>query len=66
MALTLPPLYCILDPEQIKGRATGEVLRELLRVGVTMLQLRAKALAAKDFLALVQLVRNETDGNTAG
>ena len=60
MALTLPPLYAILDPEQIKGRATGEVLRELLRAGVTMLQLRAKALAAKDFLELAQLVRSET------
>jgi len=60
MALTLPPLYSILDPEQIKGRATEEVLRELLRAGVTMLQLRAKSLAAKDFLELAQRVRSET------
>jgi len=60
MALTLPPLYAILDPEQIKGRAIEEVLRELLRAGVTMLQLRAKSLAAKDFLELAQRVRSET------
>jgi len=60
MALTLPSLYAILDPEQIKGRAIEEVLRELLRAGVVMLQLRAKSLAAKDFLELAQLVRSET------
>jgi thiamine-phosphate pyrophosphorylase len=60
MALTLPPLYAILDPEQIKVRAIEEVLRELLRAGVTMLQLRVKSLAAKDFLELAQLVRSET------
>ncbi len=60
MALTLPSLYAILDPEQVKGRATDEVLRELLRAGVTILQLRAKSLAAKDFLELAQLVRSET------
>jgi len=60
MALTLPPLYAILDPEQIKGRAIEEVLRELVRGGVTMLQLRVKSLAVKDFLELAQLVRSET------
>jgi thiamine-phosphate pyrophosphorylase len=60
MALTLPPLYAILDPEQIKGRAIEAVLRELLRAGVTMLQLRAKTLAAKDFLELAQRVRSES------
>ena len=61
MALTLPPLYAILDPEQVKGRAIEEALRELLRSGVTMLQLRVKSLAAKDFLALGQRVREATE-----
>ncbi|MGZ8443939.1 MAG: thiamine phosphate synthase, partial [Candidatus Binatia bacterium] len=63
MALTLPPLYAILDPEQVKGRATEEALRELLRSGVTMLQLRVKSLAAKDFLALVARIRKETEAH---
>ena len=61
MALTLPPLYAILDPDQIKGRAIEEVLGEMLRAGVTMLQLRVKSLAAKDFLALGQRVREATE-----
>ena len=61
MALTLPPLYAILDPDQIKGRAIEEVLGEMLRAGVTMLQLRVKSLAAKDFLALSQHVRKATE-----
>jgi len=60
MALTLPPLYAILDPEQIKARAVDEVLRELLSAGVKILQLRAKSLAANDFLELAKLVRRET------
>lgn len=60
MALTLPPLYAILDPEQIKGRATEEVLRELLDAGVSILQLRAKALAANEFLELARLARSAT------
>jgi thiamine-phosphate pyrophosphorylase len=60
MSPPLPPLYAILDPEQIKGRAVEEVLRELLRAGVKILQLRAKSLAAKDFLALAKYVRSET------
>ena len=60
MALTLSPLYAILDPEQIKARAIEEVLRELLRAGVKLLQLRAKSLVAKDFLDLARLVRSAT------
>ena len=63
MALSLPPLYAILDPEQTKGRAIEEVLRELLRAGIKMLQLRAKSFAAKDFLTLAQLVRSETESH---
>ena len=60
MSLALPPLYAILDPEQLKCRAVEEVLRELLHAGVKILQLRAKSLAAKDFLALAKYVRSET------
>lgn len=61
MSLALPPLYAILDPEQIKGRAIEDILGELLRAGVKILQLRAKSLAAKDFLALAWLVRKQTE-----
>jgi len=60
MALTLPPLYAILDPEQIKARAIEDVLQELLRAGVKMLQLRAKSLTANEFLQLANLVRRES------
>jgi len=63
MSLSLPPLYAILDPEQIKGRAIEEVLRDLLRAGVKMIQLRAKSLAANEFLALANLVRSKTEAH---
>jgi thiamine-phosphate pyrophosphorylase len=63
MSPPLPPLYAILDPEQIKGRAVEEVLGELLHAGVKILQLRAKSLAAKDFLALAKLVRSDTESH---
>ena len=63
MALTLPPLYAILDPDQIKGRAIEEILGEMLRAGVTMLQLRVKSLAAKDFLTLGRHVRKATEAH---
>ncbi|HSQ12189.1 MAG TPA: thiamine phosphate synthase, partial [Candidatus Deferrimicrobium sp.] len=63
MSLSLPPLYAILDPEQIKGRAIEELLRDLLRAGVKMIQLRAKSLAANEFLALANLVRSETEAH---
>lgn len=64
MSISLPRLYAILDPEQIKGRAIEEVFGELLAAGVKMLQLRAKSLAAKDFLALAKLVRRETESHS--
>jgi thiamine-phosphate pyrophosphorylase len=60
MSLSLPPLYAILDPEQIKGRAIEKVLHDLLHAGVKLIQLRAKALAARDFLAVANIVRSET------
>jgi thiamine monophosphate synthase len=47
-----PRLYAILDPEQMKDRATETVLRELLEGGTKLLQLRAKAMIPVDFLRL--------------
>jgi thiamine-phosphate diphosphorylase len=58
--LQLPPLYAILDPEQTKGRATETVLRELLEGGMKLLQLRAKAMTAGDFLQLACVTRTLT------
>ena len=55
--LRLPRLYAVLDPEQTKGRATETVLRELLEGGVKVLQLRAKAMPAGDFLQLACVTR---------
>ena len=63
MPLSLPPLYAILDPEQIKGRAIEDILRELLGAGVKMLQLRAKSITANEFLGLANLVRSETEAH---
>src|SRR5947207_1507951 len=59
-ALILPPLYAMLDPEQIRGRAAETVLRELLAGGVSILQVRVKSLAPSDFLALARRARVET------
>jgi thiamine-phosphate diphosphorylase len=58
--LSLPPLYAILDPEQTRGRPAEDLLRDLLRGGVKILQLRAKAMAARDFLELARTVRELT------
>ena len=60
MALILPRLYAILDPEQTKGRAPQIVLEGLLNGGVQMLQLRVKALTPVDFLTLATQVRART------
>src|SRR5688572_8903546 len=59
-SLVLPPLYAILDPEQTKGRSTEDVLRHLLEGGVTLLQLRAKAMVPREFLDLARRVRAQT------
>lgn len=64
--LLLPPLYAILDPEQTKGRAAETVLRELLEGRVKLLQLRAKAMAAKDFLQLARATRRLTRSTGCG
>src|SRR5262245_44539746 len=58
--LSLPPLYAILDPEQIKGHATETALRELLEGGVKLIQLRAKAMTPVDFLRLACATRTLT------
>jgi thiamine-phosphate pyrophosphorylase len=63
MSVNLPPLYAVIDPDQTKGRPIEEVLSELLRAGVKLLQLRAKSLAAKDFVELAKFVRSETDSH---
>lgn len=60
MPLSLPPLYAILDPEQTQGRSAGVVLRELLEGGVTLLQLRVKSLAPRDFIELAHQACVET------
>src|SRR5919108_4638194 len=59
-SLSLPPLYAILDPEQSKGRSPESVLRQLLEGGVTLLQLRVKTMAPRDFCELARTVRSET------
>jgi thiamine-phosphate pyrophosphorylase len=58
--LDIPPLYAILDPEQITGRDVEKVLRDLLEGGARWLQLRVKALAASEFFALARRARTET------
>ena len=58
--LCIPPLYAILDPEQIAGRDSGEVLHDLLKGGVKFLQLRVKTLAPSGFFELAQRARTET------
>lgn len=60
MALQLPPLYAIFDPEQTRGRPAEMVLRQLLEAGVGILQLRVKALAPSEFLELAKQARAAT------
>lgn len=60
MALILPGLYAILDPEQTHGRAPEIVLQGLLNGGVKILQLRVKAMMPVDFLTLASHVRAQT------
>jgi len=55
--LDLPPLYAILDPEQTKGRDGLFVLGQLLAGGAAVVQLRAKIMAPRDFLALAREAR---------
>ena len=60
LPLDIPPLYAILDPEQIAGRDAGEVLHELMEGGAKLLQLRVKTLAPSDFFDLARRARTET------
>ena len=57
MALELPPLYAIVDPEQGRSRPAERLLTALLEAGVTIVQLRVKALAPADFLELAKQAR---------
>jgi thiamine-phosphate pyrophosphorylase len=58
--LELPTLYAIFDPEQTAGRATDEVLEQLLEGGAQWLQLRVKSLTPADFFELASRVRAKT------
>jgi thiamine-phosphate pyrophosphorylase len=60
MALILPKLYAILDPEQTQGRAPDSVLQQLLDGGARIVQLRVKTLPAADFLSLARAARAQT------
>ena len=60
MALPIPPLYGILDPEQIAGTDADRVLGEILAGGMQWLQLRVKALPPVDFFGLARRVRSAT------
>jgi len=60
MALSLPKLYAILDPEQTQGRAPDLVLQQLLDGGAKIVQLRVKTMAAADFLTLARGARTQT------
>lgn len=58
--LSLPPLYAIFDPEQIRDRPTEPVLMDLLRGGARIVQLRAKKLSAREFLEIACRARELT------
>ncbi|HZD41530.1 MAG TPA: thiamine phosphate synthase, partial [Terriglobales bacterium] len=58
----LPPLYAILDPEQVSDRSLEAVLDALLAGGIKVLQLRAKRMSPRDFLQLARLARSRTHG----
>ena len=60
MAVKLPPLYAILDPEQTRSRPAERVLAALLEAGVSILQLRVKSLPPVDFLELAKQARAVT------
>ena len=60
MAVKLPPLYAILDPEQTRGRPAQRALAALVEAGVSILQLRVKSLPPVDFLELAKQARAVT------
>lgn len=60
MSALIPPLYAVLDPEQVAGRDAVDVLCDLLEGGAKLLQLRVKTLLPSDFFLLARRVRAET------
>ena len=54
------PLYAILDASQSRGRPLTSVLREFLKGGAKLIQLRAKELSSGDFFALAKEARQIT------
>lgn len=58
--LRIPPLYGILDPEQVAGKDIDRVLGEILAAGIKWLQLRVKALPPVEFFRIARRVREAT------
>ena len=59
--LVLPsPLYAILDTSLSKGRSPTTILREFLKGGAKLVQLRAKELSSGEFFALAKEARQLT------
>ena len=54
------PLYAILDTSLGKARSPTAILREFLKGGVKLVQLRAKELSSGDFFALAKEARQLT------
>jgi thiamine-phosphate diphosphorylase len=58
--MTIPPLYAMLDPEQLRNKTPENVLLELLEGGAKIVQLRAKIMLPRDFLELARKAREIT------
>ncbi len=58
--LLLSPLYAIFDPSQAGGRPLSFILRQILEGGARIIQLRAKEIAANEFLKLAREIRDLT------
>ena len=56
----IPPLYAILDPEQIRSRTPQDVLLELMEGGARIVQLRAKAFSSREIYELARTSREIT------
>jgi thiamine-phosphate pyrophosphorylase len=54
------PLYAILDTSLIRERSPSSILRELLKGGCKLIQLRAKGLTSHDFFRLAKEARELT------
>jgi thiamine-phosphate diphosphorylase len=55
--MTIPPLYAMLDPEQIGEKTPENVLLELMEGGAKIVQLRAKIMPPRDFFELAGRAR---------